>query len=273
MADRGGRGTTLIVFTVGEGVVMVADDLVYKLENGIAVPAERNVRKIFAMGSVLIGTAGMMRSVQTAQIGADGAVSQTVSIEYKFEDWIVEFIRTHRGTPLSDPKAIADALHAKMRETFKPVEIFLEHGCWDGQSPGDRLVTYVVAGYTKNFKDFHLFEMGAEYGTEGDDLRYLAPFRHQHEFPHEFYLGEDKFLTMAVRGAEPQGATFRDLASLVRGRVSQVLPKIPEALQDLAALAVSLVKVEAKFNPNKVGQTVKMAVIDRLAGKQHIAVF
>jgi hypothetical protein len=52
-----------------------------------------------------------------------------------------------------------------------------------------------------------------------------------------------------------------------------VLPNIPEALQDVAASAVSLVRVEAKFNPNKVGDKVNAAVIDRRAKRTYLATF
>jgi hypothetical protein len=111
------QGTTLILFAVGEGVVMAADDLIYALLDGKPIPAERNVRKVFAMGNILIGTAGIMRAKQNGQLTAIGETPQTVSIEYKFEDWIVEFIRAHRSASDNDPQVIADALNTKMRET------------------------------------------------------------------------------------------------------------------------------------------------------------
>jgi hypothetical protein len=53
--------------------------------------------------------------------------------------------------------------------------------------------------------------------------------------------------------------------------IDAVLPDIPEPLQDTVASAVSLVKLEAQFNPNKVGSGVTVAVIDR-PGKKHYRV-
>jgi hypothetical protein len=170
---RTNRGTTLIVIAIGDGVVMAADDLVYTLKDGVAVPAERNVRKVFATGNVLIGTAGTMRAKKSGQLIAVGETPQTVVIKYKFEDWIIEFIQRQRRASDNDPEAVANDLDAKMRETFKPVEVFLEHGGWGDHTPGDRLVNYAIAGYSKNFKNFHLFELGAEYNPEGNGLRYL----------------------------------------------------------------------------------------------------
>jgi hypothetical protein len=267
------RGTALIVLAVNEGVVMVADDLVYALKGGVAVPAERNVRKIFAAGNILIGTAGTMRAKQSGQLTAVGEAPQTVAIEYKYEDWIVEFIRGQRSASDSDPEAVADALYTKMRETFEPVEVFLEHGGWGDHAPGDRLVNYVVAGYSKNFKNFHLFELGVEYNPEGNGLRYLAPIRHAQKFPQDLRFGEDESISRVFGGLEPETSVRRRLWSECLKRMDAILPAIPEPLQDTVASAVSLVKVEAKFNPNKVGDTVKVLVLDRAAKKRHLATF
>lgn len=267
------QGTALIMLAISEGVVMAADDLVYRLDAGTPVPAETNVRKVFAMGNILIGTAGVLRCKQSAPISAEREAPQTVSIEYKFEDWIVEFIRARRNTSDNDPETVANALDAKMRETFKPVEILLEHGTWGDQSPGDRLASYVVAGYSKNFKNFHLFELGAEYNLEGNGVRYLTPIRHGTKLPKDLFFGEDQFFLRALEGVEPQAGTLRREMPRCLSSAAVVLPNIPEALQKLTASAVSLVRVEAEFNPNKVGRTVNAVIIDRAARKPYLAAF
>jgi hypothetical protein len=266
-------GTTLIVFAVNEGVVMVADDLVYRLENGVAIPAESNVRKVFAMGSVLIGTAQLMRARQRCQISVDGVIRDTVSIEYKFEDWIVDFIRAQRSTPDHSPETIAESMDAKMRETFKPVDVLLEHGSWGDQSPGDRLVSYVVAGYSKGFKNFQLIELGAEYNSEGNGLRYLAPIRHDTKLPKDLFFGEDEHFLRALDGSEPEAGVQRREMSLLIGAAATLVPKAPKALQALTAYAVSLVKVEAEFNPNKIGKVVYAAILARAAKGHYLANF
>jgi hypothetical protein len=261
------------VLAVGEGVVMVADDLVYRLEDGAAVPAERDVRKVFAMGSVLIGSANLMRAKQSGQISVDGEISDTVSIEYKFEDWIVEFIRAQRSAPDDSAEAVANSLDAKMRETFKPVEILLEHQSWGDQGPGERLVSYVVAGYSKGFKNFQLIELGAEYNSEGNGLRYLTPIRHDTKLPKDLFFGEDEHFVRALNGIEPQAGFRHGEMSILIDAAATLLPKAPEALQALTAYAVSLVKVEAEFNPNKIGKTVYAAILDRTARRHYLANF
>jgi len=267
------QGTTLIVIAVSEGVAMVADDLLYELRAGAPVPAKSNVRKIFAMGSILIGTAGTLRCKDGGQLSTGGELSETVSIEYKSEDWILEFIKAHRSAPRNEPQSVSNALYEKMRLTFKPVEVLLEHGAWSDYSPGDRFVTYIVAGYAKGFKNFQLFELGAEFNSEGNGLRYIAPFRRDHQIPHEFYLGEDEFLTRAAQGVQPQVAAFQRVVSELLGSHSVKMPKVPQSLQRVVATAVGLVKTEAEFNPNKVGKTVYAILIDRLGKKTHLAVF
>jgi hypothetical protein len=185
--------------------------------------------------------------------------------EYKFEDWIVEFIRMHRDTPNSDPQTLADALYAKMRKTFEPVDVFLQHDEGSDYSPGDRFVTYIVAGYAKNSKNFLLFELWAEINTKGDGLRYAAPVRHQRELPQDLYLGEHEFILRAQQGREPESSIRQRVWFTCVDSVSSVLPNIPEALQDAIASVVSLIKVEAQFNPNKVGSTVYAAVISSVS--------
>ena len=48
---------------------------------------------------------------------------------------------------------------------------------------------------------------------------------------------------------------------------------IPAPLQDVVASVVSLIKVEAKFNPKKVGDGVHVAMIERQARRAHTAIF
>lgn len=258
---------------------MAADDLVYALKDGEAVPAERNVRKVYAMQSVLIGSSGAMRYVEGGRlVPVTGGSAQDISVEYKFEDWIVDFIRERREAPNNSPKVIADALYERMRDTFKPVEIMLEYGKRDDFELGDRLLSYIVAGYANNFQNLRLFELGIEY-ADGRQLRYLAPFEHEtapawaNRQPKDLYLGEDEFFIRALDGREPEsGIRKREWSKCVES-ISSKLPKLPEALQDTAASAVSLVKVEAEFNSNKVGSTVNVAVLDRVAKRSYLATF
>lgn len=191
------RGTTLITLAVPEGVVMAADDLVYEQEQGgEAVPSERGVRKLYAMGSVLIGSSGMMRSSCGGRLVSREQPENSidVSIEYKFEDWVVDFIRANRGTGDSSPKVIADALYEKMRNTFKPVEIMVEHGGWRDYNPGDRLMNYMIAGFAPNYKNLQLFEIGAEY-IEGRQLHYIEP--RLHETKSAWAMGIPRMSTLA----------------------------------------------------------------------------
>lgn len=47
---------------------------------------------------------------------------------------------------------------------------------------------------------------------------------------------------------------------------------VPRPLQECVATVVSLIKVEAEFNKDRVGQTVNVAVIDRASRKPYAAV-
>lgn len=70
-------------------------------------------------------------------------------------------------------------------------------------------------------------------------------------------FSNDEFIQRALAEQEPEAGVRKQAWSRCVDSAAAVLPNIPEALQDTVASAVSLVKVEAKFNPNKVGDTVK----------------
>jgi len=276
------RGTTLITLAVPEGVVMAADDLVYEyeLETGKATPLERGARKVYAMGSILIGSSNTMRCSCSGRLVSKDEPQESidVSIEYKFEDWIVDFIRERRGATDSSPKVFADALYQRMLDTFKPVEIMLEYGGWKDYKPGDRLVNYLVAGYASNYKNLQLLEIGAEY-MEGRRLRYLGPLQHETNSawsmkqPKDVYFGEDECFLKALDGIEPQSGVGQREASKCLATTANLFPRMPKALRELTANAVALVKVEAEFNPNKVGTTVNAAILDRVTKRHYLATF
>jgi len=242
---------------VDEGVAVGADDLIYGLESGVVVPMFTGVRKVFVSDNIIIASAQLI----SARLG------NPVVLEYQFKDWISEFIRRQRGAPDKHPNAIAAAMYQKARQTFKPIEVMLEHGAWDNQGPGDRIVSYVVAGYPKTFVDFHLFELGAEVNADGKGLQYLPPRRNPSKVPQAFWLGEDANIEKAMAGVEPfVGVRKRHWDDCVT-RVCSLLPGTPSALQDAVASVASLIKLEAQFNPQKVGATANIALIDRTCKK------
>lgn len=279
------RGTTLIVQGISEGVVMVADDLIYARRDGVAVPVE-TARKVFAFGSVLIGSAETLRVSEP--IDADmlplmaehypiapgaGEGTNPAWITYRFEDWIIEFIREQRTKAPDNPMSIAKALDSKMRHTFKFVEILLRHGRWDDWVRGARFASYVVAGYSQRFKQLELIELGIEYdsGVEGNTLKYTGPIPHDSQ--NDLYLGEDQFFPRALQRLEPQFTSFQQKVETCFATADEKFPAVPERLRELAANLAARVKVEAQFNPTKVGATVKVAVLDRRARRHYLASF
>jgi hypothetical protein len=241
-------GTILVCFATRDGVFLAADDLVYVEQEGQPIPAGNNFRKVCVMDNILIGTAGLM-------LHAD--------IKYDVHNWINDLINENEGEPDKLPSSIAEAIHAKLKVTFKPAERLVAQGVWKGYRPGGRLVSYLVAGYAKHFKQPYVFEVGVQLNQDSDGLTYIAPLHHRKALPHNVRIGEDHFIERANDGLEPERSLFTRLVEGVSVDVVRALPNIPPTLQENVACTVSLIKVEANFNPKKVGSTVKIALIDR----------
>lgn len=251
------RGTTLIAVATDGGIVMAADDLAYAEKCGEAVPRRQDLQKVFvAAENILIGSAGAMSNPQ---------------IKYEFKDWITAFIETHRSTDASKlPSDIALDLHQEIRKTFEPIESSPESGGWQDHKAGQWLASYIVAGYAKSFQQSYFFEVGAQVNLNRDRLIYPAP---AHKRTKEILFGEDNFAQRALRQVEPQYSEWLTLVTDIEATVADSLPDIPISLQEAATSAISFIKVEAKFNPKKVGQGVFVCLINRLSRSTCMATF
>jgi hypothetical protein len=154
------RGTTLFTLSTTDGIVMAADDLMYTEQDSQVIPMATGISKVFAFDTVLIGGAGIILCEP---------------LKYALQDWISDFIQAQRGAADKRPNAIAEALHAKMRETFQPIDAIVKQGKWKSHGPGEWLVGYVVAGYTKNFTKPYIYEIGTEVNADGNGLLYTPP--------------------------------------------------------------------------------------------------
>jgi hypothetical protein len=242
------HGTTLICVASNDGVFLAADDLVCGEQERQAVPTSNNFLKVCVMDNILIGTAGLMGHT---------------AIKYDVQEWITDFANVHGNTPDKLPSSVAEAIYAKLKDTFSLAEPLVEQGFLKGYRPGGRLLSYVVAGYAKNFKQPYVFEVGVDISRGSDGLTCIAPIHHRRELPHNVRFGEDHFIERANDGLEPERSLFTSLVERVSAEVFHALPNIPPALQESLACTVSLIKVEANFNPQKIGSVVKIALIDR----------
>jgi hypothetical protein len=243
-------GTTLVVLASSDSVVASIDDLTYNLQDGIAIPFERNVRKIFVSDNIIIASTNLIK----------GRRGNPVVFEYELKDWVSEFIHRKRGAPDKHPVAIAESMHEKSRRTFKPLESLLKDGIWKNQIPGDRVVSYIVAGYPKNFGELYILEFGVEFNRDGNGLVYVPPERHPNE---AVWFGEDAAIGRFLARDQAAVNIRESYLSDCRPRISQLAPDAPESIQENMALTSSLVKLESHFYPNKVGKGVNIAAIDR----------
>lgn len=196
---------------------LAADDLVYIERDGQVIPARNNFRKVCAMDKIMIGTAGLM--VHT-------------DIKYDVQDWITDFINTHGGAANELPSSVAEGIYQKLQETFKAAESLVAQDVWKGYRPGDRLVNYVVAGYTKNFKRPYIFEVGVEINRNSDGFAYISPIYHQKALPHNVRFGEDHSIERADAELEPEQSVWASQVDTVFPDVVRAFPNIPPAFQE-----------------------------------------
>jgi hypothetical protein len=241
---------------------MAADDMVYRLNGGVPTPAFTNVRKVLATDRLHIGSTQLIRL----------RLPDPPTIEYEFEPWMAEFITGDRTGTKGDPHAIATGIYEKSRQTFDPVEALVKAGGWDTHGPGERIVNYIISGYTEEFKEHFCFEVGVEIDGQHAGLRYIQPLRHQTQFPQLSIFGEDQFLGRAMKHLEPEASILRRERRGALTAIGSSFHELDTALQEHAAYIVGLIKVEGYFNKNKVGRRVNLAIIERTGKRTYTAV-
>ncbi len=245
------EGTSLFCVATDDGIFLAADDLVYSEQDGMAVPLGHDFRKVGATDKVLIGTAGLMEMVHG-------------DFKYRAGVFSNELLDELERVSADFPSSVAERIHQKLRETFKPAESLVTEGVWKGHRPGDRLLSYLVAGYTKNFKRPYVFEIGVEINRNTDGLTFVLPISHQKPLPHSVRFGEDHFIERANARFEPERSKWESLVDGVIPAVAKAFPNIPQRLQESVASTIGSVKLEAHFNPQKVGSKVNVVLIDRI---------
>jgi len=241
-------GTTLICHAMNDGVFLAADDLLHFEQDDDPVPHNRDFRKVGTLGGALIGSAGVMVDPHTNYCVTDC----TSKLSKRFDDAVPQL-----------PSVVAEAIFDELQNTFGPSRRLVAQGAWKSYRPGGRLLSYLVAGYTKNFKSPYMFELGVEINSANDDLRFVAPFRRDGKLPQTVLIGEDAFIERAKAGHEPEQSARDEIASAVFPEILRDFPNSTETLKIRLASVVASIKVEARFNPTRVGSRVFVALTDR----------
>jgi hypothetical protein len=182
---------------------------------------------------------------------------------YDLTEFITDIINKFESEGNGLPSAFADQTYQRLRHSFAPAEPFVRQGIICAQQPGDRLLSYVVAGYTKNFKLPYVFELGVEINCGNNGLVYLAPIAHKKPLPRMVRFGEDYYYERAGKGFEPEQSALDRAIDTVLPKVISAFPDIGSTLQESVACTVGCIKVEAQFNSDKVGSRVNVVLVHR----------
>jgi hypothetical protein len=257
------HGTSLLILPIDEGVAVAADDLVYETRDGVAIPAFAGVHKVFAASErVIIG------ATQNMWI----KLAEPISFEYQIDKWIAEFIPPQSSSTECDPEEVATRIYNKARQTFEPIDSLIREGKWNKQAPGETFVNYLVAGYAKDFRQHSLFNIWVRLDADGKGLDFLPPDKKVTQFGQLSWYGEDQFFLRAKDGLPPEAGLFKRRRAECSKLIDRLLPNIHPRLKESTAYIAALIKVEAYFNKNKVGRSVKLVVIDRDARRSYSAV-
>jgi hypothetical protein len=255
-------GTSLLILPIDEGVAVAADDLVYEVRDGIAVPAFAGVHKVFAASDrVIIGT------TQNMWI----KIAEPISFEYHIDKWIAEFIPPQSSCAECDPEEVATRIYNKARQTFEPIDSLIRERKWNKQAPGDTFVNYLVTGYAKDFGEYSLFNVWFRIDTDGKGLNFSPVEKKLTQSRQLSWYGEDQFFIRAQQGLSPEAEMFTRRRLECSDLIDTILPDIHPRLKESASYISGLIKVESHFNKNKVGRSVNLVVIDRGAGRSYSA--
>jgi len=198
----------------------------------MVTPLYREFRKVGTSGSILSGTSGLM-------------IVSDSKYKYHLTEFISDVINKFESDGKGLPCAFADQIYQKFRHNFAPAEPFVRQGIIGRQQPGDRLLSYVVAGYTKNFKRPYVFELGIGVNGDNDGLIYIAPIAHAKSLPRIVSFGEDHYCERAGQGLEPEQSALDKAIDTVFPQVITALPNIGSTLQEKRSLYGWLHKVRS----------------------------
>jgi hypothetical protein len=256
------HGTSVIVLVARDGVVMAADGLEWEQQPTDDPSHPYTLRKVNAEpkiavcgGNLLCGMAGIspVRFTETE-----------INVEYDFQDWIASAAINHKGTI----EEFAAALQVKLRETFRDMDAaFKLDKYWQSQLAASSIfLTYEIVGFDGDTPQVCVLTV--ERNRETRKLEYPAPgcktptwARPGTVVYYPIPACEHKNIDEAFKTGTPQAIRYAELEPGALAAASALLPNAPPALHAVVAKAVTLIRVESQFNPERVGGIITVGVL------------
>jgi len=182
--------------------------------------------------------------------------------EYNFDEWI-SVIHQERGDPGTSSAEAAAYIFSKARETFQRAEPIAKAGCWRGDNPGNPIVIYVVAGFSKDFSEFGIYECRVNLNTEGNGFEYVAPVDHADKI---WLTGQVERIQRARSKEEPEYSLLGRFRDGCLAQVKEVFSNTDSEVIEWVAFAVGCVRVQSHFTPKTVGSSVTIIVVEKSSG-------
>ena len=166
-----------------------------------------------------------------------------------------------------DPWGAASAIAARARLDFEAIATSLRNGGFPRHGPGDKIVTYLVAGYAPGDGEPCCIDVAVKVNGDRNGLEHGEPT--SCPAPSSTgevwltWLGEAEHHTRARQELEPEATEFAAKQQRVGKHIGTRIPGIPASLGEIAAHLAALIKVEGKHNPRRVGTRAFISVIER----------
>jgi len=246
----------------GDGVVMAADGLEWEEQptGDPSHPYER--RKVHAKpkiavcnGVLLCGEAGM----NPVRINEKG-----IKVEYDFQEWIASIGANHK----SSVRQYAETIQAKFRDTFRDMDAAFKFDefwqSWLAAAPV--FISYQIAGFDGETPQVCSIVVKINRATRR--LEYLAPecktptwTRPGTVMYYPIFAGYHENIDEAWKLGTPQASRYAELEPSMLAAVRILLPNASPALHAVVAKAITLIRVEGQFNPEKVGGITTVGVL------------
>jgi hypothetical protein len=259
-------GTSILAAISDNGIILASDGLaVFRSVNpevplaDTFEPAEPKVA--ICGGRFLCATAGVNPLVTKNLSDIQPGLDVPVNLEYHFQSWL----------PVLDEKSNASVLdYAKMlqekaRITFKDLDLVLgTENFWKTQFAAHRvLIDYVVVGYDGAKPT--ICELVLKTDRETRKMIYDPP---ECKSPNPADLpvlpfGEQQHIQAAKAPGTPEASYYLELRDGNRATARTLFPQAPPSFQNLIAQVATLIRVEGKLNPEKVGGITTVGVIPK----------
>lgn len=253
------HGTTIVALHCPDGFVVAADSL------GIIQTLDGKPEHIIPAAESKLAVCGKDFICATAGANPIHWQEGNINIEYHFQNWIAA-IKSENQCCVRN---FANAVRDRARATFQDMDrLMRKEEFWKSDiSQGGALTVYQIVGFDPGEIPV-VCKVYVEFDKKHRKLSYPDPTCARADASNRVslhipsYTQFQNVLQSQTRGT-PQAIRLTELIGQTGPIAKALIPNASSDLQTLLAAAVSLVRVESEFNPQRVGGAVTVGILAR----------